>query len=66
MKAVYIPGKSMHVADALSRSPLHVQYSKHEEEEVTAYVNSVTLSWPVPNLELDKIREETQKDGTLE
>lgn len=65
VKAVYIPGKNMHVADVLSRSPLPMQNKNQEEEDVAVHVNSVTSSWPVSDAKLDKIKKETQKDVTL-
>jgi hypothetical protein len=44
--ADHVPGKFLYAADALSRAPTHhMQHSREEElqEEVEAYVNSITL-----------------------
>lgn len=60
---VYVPGKSLIVADALSRSPIE-QCSEKEELclELENYVNFITSSLPVKNAYLEKILEAQQHD----
>ena len=64
VKAKYVPGKDMLVADALSRS--HVSTTKSSShEEVQAHVSDVQSSWQVSDAGLAKIRAETLKDVNL-
>ncbi len=44
-RAEYAPGKTLVIADALSRSPVLDRDSNTETDVV--YVNAVTLSWPM-------------------
>ncbi|KAK0139111.1 hypothetical protein N1851_024338 [Merluccius polli] len=64
-KAEYAPGKTLVIADALSRSPINDKDST-TETVVTCYVNAVCHSWPVSQHKLDKIRSATQDDGQLQ
>ncbi|KAK0146533.1 hypothetical protein N1851_014140 [Merluccius polli] len=64
-KAEYAPGKTLVIADALSRSPIDDKDST-TETVVTCYVNAVCHSWPVSQHKLDKIRSATQDDGQLQ
>ena len=45
------------VADTLSRQPL--PHPVDEDEEVEAYVSSVTTGWPVTDERLDEIKRAT-------
>ena len=63
--AVYIPGKLLVVADALSRKPIHGETST-TEVEVEAYVNTVSQSQPANDQHLNKIRWATEEDNTLQ
>ena len=64
VKAKYVPGKDMLVADALSHSPVSTTESS-SHEEVQAHVSDVQSSWQVSDAGLDKIRAETLKDVNL-
>ena len=63
VKAKYVPGKDMLVADTLSRSPVSTTESSHEE--IQAHVSDVQSSWQVSHAGLAKIRAETLKDVNL-
>ena len=65
-KAVHVPGKSMHVADALSRSPIDTKGDDSIHLEVQSYVNEVMASWPMRDARLTEIREKTPKDVNLQ
>ena len=64
VKANYVPGKDMLVADTLSRSPVSTTESS-SHEEVQAHVSDVQSSWQVSDAGLAKIRAETLKDVNL-
>ena len=61
---VYIPGKNLVIADALSRAPL----SKPDEndrlfqEETKAYVDSVIQDLPATEHRLEEIRTSQERD----
>lgn len=64
---VYIPGKSLVLADTLSRSPL--QSTSQEEEIVTEaemYVNLITGCFLVKDYYLQKIVNEQNKDPIIQ
>lgn len=64
---VYVPGKLLSVADALSRGPhSHPNTEDHQlEEEVHAYVDNITSTWPASKKRLDEFREATLADEEL-
>ncbi len=64
-RADYAPGKTLVIADALSRSPV-LDRDSNTETDVACYVNAVTLSWPISQHKLDMIRSATQKDEKLQ
>lgn len=60
---VYVPGKTLVVADALSRSPLHTNCESEELQlEVENFVNYVTSSLPIKDIYLEKIKHAQQQD----
>ncbi|XP_062509074.1 uncharacterized protein K02A2.6-like [Corticium candelabrum] len=59
---VYVPGKQLVVADALSRSPVEVGVPDDNVEE---YVFRVKISWPVSDEMLQRIKEDTRHDSQL-
>ena len=64
VKAKYVPGKDMLVADTLSRSPVFkTESSSHEK--IQAHVSDVQSSWQVSDAGLAKIRAETLTDVNL-
>nr|XP_023665577.1 uncharacterized protein K02A2.6-like [Paramormyrops kingsleyae] len=63
-KAEYMPGKSMVVADALSRSPLSTT-EDFMSADVSAHVNAIIKGLPVSQRKLTEIKMETQKDDQL-
>ena len=64
VKAKYVPGKDMLVADTLSHSPVFTTESS-SREEIQAHVSDVQSSWQVSDAGLAKIRAETLKDVNL-
>ena len=64
VKAKYVPGKDMLVADTLSHSPVSTTESS-SHEEIQAHVSDVQSSWQVSDAGLAKIRAETLKDVNL-
>ena len=66
----HVPGKLLHTADSLSRSP---QEGKAQEpkswndlhEEVKCYVNAVLVTLPASDQRLDEIRSELKNNDTL-
>ena len=60
--AVYSPGKTLAIADTLSRAPVHADrmaiYSDDLTAEVTAHVNMVTSQWPASDAKLAEIAHE--------
>ena len=65
-EAIYTAGKNMHVADHLSRSPLHEGAESNTEELIAERVNAVSAQWPASDTCLDRLREETRKDDNLQ
>ena len=63
--AIFIPGKLPVVTDALSRKPMHGETSM-TEGEFEAYVNTVSQSQPASDQHLEKIRQATEEDNTLQ
>ena len=64
IKAKYVPGKDMLVADTLSHSPVSTTESS-SHEEIQAYVSDVQSSWQVSDAGLAKISAETLKAVNL-
>lgn len=65
VKAVHVPGKSLVVADALSRNPLTGTGVSDTEVAVRAYVEAVIQAKPIPEAKLDAIREATSTDPMM-
>lgn len=66
-KAVYTPGKYLAVADALSRSPRKsVEEISLTEEAVDLHVNMINSSWPIADVILENVKNETKKDRVLQ
>jgi len=66
VQARYTQGKNMHVADALSRTPLAPKVEEQLNADVVERVNAVTSYWPASDTYLEKIRSETAKDPCLQ
>ena len=66
VRAVHTPGKTLVVADTLSRSPVveEVEESK-SSRDVEAHVDGIASSWPVSDERLDRIAQESQEDPVL-
>ncbi len=64
-KAEYAPGKSLVVADALSRSPLNTT-EDFMTADVSCHVDAVISCLPVSQRKLTEIKMETQKDEQLQ
>ena len=60
----YVPGKSLVVADALSRAPVRGDDSGIADI-VDEYISVVTDLWPASDHQLQRIRDETRKDSQL-
>lgn len=67
-KAEYAPGKTLVIADALSRSPVGESGDKDNDTEkiIASHVDAVIHSWPVSEHKLDMIRSATQEDEQLQ
>lgn len=65
VKAVHVPGKSLVVADALSRNPLTGTGVSDTEVAVRAYVEAVIQAKPISEAKLDAIREATSTDPMM-
>uniref|UniRef100_A0A4W5K9F3 ribonuclease H n=1 Tax=Hucho hucho TaxID=62062 RepID=A0A4W5K9F3_9TELE len=64
-KMVYVPGKALITADALSRAPIKRPLSEEEqclEGEVQVSINAVRDSLPASQTKLQQIAEEQQRD----
>ena len=67
--AEHCPGKEMHVADALSRSPLPIESKKEIDylvNEVKAHVMMLETCWPATAQKLEEIRNNTMSDATIQ
>lgn len=66
--AEYAPGKTLVVADALSRSPIgdDATSSRPTADAITCYVDAVIASLPVSQSKLSQITEATEKDEQLQ
>lgn len=65
--ATYAPGKTLVVADTLSRSPLsHVEDGRDMHSEVECYVAAVMDNVPATPQKMDSIRAATAADETLQ
>ena len=63
----HVLGKSLVIADALSRSPLdHSPADKDIEETVSEYVDAVEASWPISSTCLDVLRAAIVHDAELQ
>ena len=61
----HVPGKSLVVADTLSRTPVTKHISEHDNrqnEEIELYVNSVLSEVPASDKRLEEIRERQRED----
>ena len=64
----YVPGEKLVVADALSRAPIVTDESQQEttlSELLEEHISVITALFPASDLQLQRIREETQKDVQL-
>lgn len=63
------PGKDMHVAEALSRNPLPIDNKKQidtDVDDVEAHIMMVETSWSATAQKLERIRESTMTDATIQ
>ena len=63
--AEYAPGKSLVVADALSRSPLACKSPPDTVEDIELYVDSVTNNKPVSPERMKELKDATRDDPIL-
>jgi len=62
----HVPGKTLLIADALSRSPLpHNDKDVERAEEIEAHVDAIQSLWPVSSEKLQYIKEATANDSEL-
>uniref|UniRef100_A0AAV2J5W3 Uncharacterized protein n=1 Tax=Knipowitschia caucasica TaxID=637954 RepID=A0AAV2J5W3_KNICA len=66
VEAVYAPGKTLAVADALSRGPLEQTGDEHLEEDVTVHIGAVLSHLPATPRKLQQIRDHTIQDPELQ
>ena len=61
---VYVPGKNLVMADALSRAPLMApgQHDNHLEEDVQAYVDAIFQHLPATERRLEELRRAQEND----
>ena len=65
-KATHVPGKSLVLADQLSRKPIVRKEGKDElEEEVEAYVQCIMNTMPASQPKMQQIAEESSKDPVI-
>lgn len=64
--AEYAPGKTLVVADTLSRSPQSSTVDSTTEEDISCYVNAIVESLPASNGKIKEIRDATQQDEKLQ
>ena len=65
-KLEYSPGKTMCVADALSRAPLAENNSEIPTSDMKFYVDSVITYLPISAKRLEQFKNETMNDETLQ
>jgi transposase InsO family protein len=64
-KVVHVPGKSLVVADTLSRHPMQEKTS-NMEEEINLYVDAVRTEWPASEGQLKNLVKTTAEDVELQ
>lgn len=66
--AEYVPGKTLTVADTLSRQPLPVIQSEISELtcDVSVFEDAAHTAWPVSPSKLERIKQETSADHDLQ
>ena len=65
-EVIYVPGKSLVIADALSRKPLTSQAADEELADlVEIHVDAVAACWPASQSKLQDIREASEADTLL-
>ena len=66
--AEHLAGKTLVVADTLSRAPINHQGPEVEnlQSDVTAYVDFIEKNWPATHRKLDDIRRATATDTELQ
>ncbi|KAJ8369430.1 hypothetical protein SKAU_G00094580 [Synaphobranchus kaupii] len=64
--AVYVPGKNLVAADALSRHPLQSTELGDLEQEVRAHMDAIEESVGVRRPVLEQIKEQTERDSELQ
>ncbi len=64
--AEYAPGKTLVVADTLSRSPQSSTVDSNTEEDISCYVNAIVESPPAWNGKIKEIHDATQQDEKLQ
>ena len=63
---IHVPGKSLVIADALSRHPLpHTNSDEAATEDITEHVEAIQALWPVSASRLDVIKAATIADEEL-
>ena len=66
-QVTHVPGKSLVIADALSRNPLpHNKEDEKQADSVTEYIGSVQATWPTTENKLNDIKVATARDMTLQ
>ena len=65
-EVTHVPGKSLVIADALSRNPMpHTRKDEQCTEEVVEYVDAIQALWPVSTARLEDMRTATQQDELM-
>lgn len=61
---VYTPGKELHVADTLSRAPIHMPTKNDAilQDEITSFVHMITSHLPASDEKLKEIRSQQSQD----
>ena len=62
----YVPGKQLHVADALSRAYLSEATSEISDQDMTYHVHSVITRLPISAARLEQFQHETENDKTFQ
>ena len=65
VNAEYKPGKTLVVADTLSRIPVDSISDAQLEEDIASHVDSVSTNWPASDEKLKEIAKETSNDRQL-